>query len=98
MNLMDIRNKVWDMEALKATAPSLKKKLPSLAAAGQVIGPVSAYFVNKYGLNPEALATTWTGDNPASVIGARPDQARSGRDQPRHERHFFWHDGKMPDR
>jgi len=69
MNLMDIRNKVWDMEALKATAPSLKKKLPPLAASGHVIGPVSAYFVNKYGLNPEALATTWTGDNPASVIG-----------------------------
>lgn len=69
MNLMDIRNKVWDMEALKATAPSLKKKLPPLAASGHVIGPVSAYFVNKYGLNSEALATTWTGDNPASVIG-----------------------------
>jgi xylulokinase len=69
MNLMDIRNKVWDMEALKATAPSLKKKLPPLTPSGHVIGPVSAYFVNKYGLNPEALATTWTGDNPASVIG-----------------------------
>jgi xylulokinase len=27
------------------------------------------YFVNKYGLNPAALATAWTGDNPASVIG-----------------------------
>ena len=69
MNLMDIRNKIWDMEALKATAPNLKLKLPPLAASGSVIGPVSAYFVNKYGLNPEALATTWTGDNPASVIG-----------------------------
>ncbi len=69
MNLMDIRNRVWDMEVLKATAPSLKKKLPPLAPSGHVIGPVSPYFVNKYGLNPEALATTWTGDNPASVIG-----------------------------
>ena len=69
MNLMDIRRKVWDMDALKATAPNLKKKLPPLAASGRVIGPVSAYFVNKYGLNPEALATVWTGDNPASVIG-----------------------------
>jgi xylulokinase len=69
MNLMDIRNKVWSMEALKATAPSLKLKLPPLAPSGHVIGKVSAYFVNKYGLNPEALATTWTGDNPASVIG-----------------------------
>ena len=26
MNLMDIRRKVWDMDALKATAPNLKKK------------------------------------------------------------------------
>jgi xylulokinase len=69
MNLMDIHRKVWDTDALKATAPNLKKKLPPLAASGKVIGPVSAYFVNKYGLNPEALATAWTGDNPASVIG-----------------------------
>jgi xylulokinase len=69
MNLMDIRNKVWDMEALKATAPSLKLKLPPLAPSGWVIGKVSNYFVEKFGLNPEALATAWTGDNPASVIG-----------------------------
>jgi xylulokinase len=69
MNLMDIRRKNWNHDALKATAPSLVKKLPLLADAGKVIGPVSAYFVTKYGLNPEALATVWTGDNPASVIG-----------------------------
>jgi xylulokinase len=69
MNLMEIRHKVWDMDALKATAPNLKKKLPPLAASGRVIGPVSAYFIKKYGLNPEALAAVWTGDNPASVIG-----------------------------
>jgi xylulokinase len=69
MNLMDIRKKIWDMDALKATAPSLKLKLPPLAPSGQVIGKVSNYFVEKFGLNPDALATTWTGDNPASVIG-----------------------------
>ena len=51
------------------TAPKLKAKLPPLAPAGKVIGKVSAYFVHKYGLNAEALATVWTGDNPASVIG-----------------------------
>ena len=44
-------------------------KLPPLAASGQAIGPVSSYFVQKFGINPEALATVWTGDNPASVIG-----------------------------
>jgi len=69
MNLMDIRKKIWHPGALKATAPGLKEKLPPLAASGKVIGKVSAYFVRKYGLNPEALATVWTGDNPASVIG-----------------------------
>lgn len=69
MNLMDIRKKVWNHDALKATAPGLTKKLPPLAASGKVIGPVSPYFVQKYGVNPEALATAWTGDNPASVLG-----------------------------
>ena len=69
MNLMDIRRKNWNHDALKATAPSLVKKLPLLADSGKVVGPVSSYFVSKYGVNPEALATVWTGDNPASVIG-----------------------------
>jgi xylulokinase len=69
MNLMDIRKRTWHPGALTATAPKLKSKLPPLAPAGKVIGPVSAYFVEKFGLNPEALATVWTGDNPASIIG-----------------------------
>jgi xylulokinase len=68
-NLMDIRKKNWNHEAVKATAPGLMGKLPPLADAGKVIGKVSSYFVLKYGLNPEALATVWTGDNPASVVG-----------------------------
>jgi xylulokinase len=69
MNLMDIRRKNWNEDALKATAPRLAPKLPPLAASGQSIGPVSSYFVRKFGLNPEARATVWTGDNPASVVG-----------------------------
>jgi len=68
-NLMDIRKKNWNHDAVKATAPSLIGKLPLLADAGKVIGPVSAYFVHKFGFNAEALATVWTGDNPASAIG-----------------------------
>lgn len=69
MNLMDIRRKKWNSDAIKATASTLVKKLPPLAASGQAIGPVSSYFVRKFGLNPGALATVWTGDNPASVVG-----------------------------
>ena len=77
MNLMDIRRKNWNHDALKATAPGLAGKLPPLAASGQVIGPVSAYFVRKFGLSPAALAAVWTGDNPASAVGLgliRPGQ------------------------
>jgi xylulokinase len=69
MNLMDIRKKTWHPDALKATAPNLKKKLPTPAASSHVIGPVSSYFTTKYGLNAEAQALVWSGDNPCSVIG-----------------------------
>jgi xylulokinase len=69
MNLMNIRKKNWDPKALKATAPELQQKLPPLAAPWTVVGPVSSYFVKKYGLNPEASAIVWSGDNPCSVIG-----------------------------
>ncbi len=78
MNLMDIRKRKWHPSALRATAPGLAVKLPPLAPSGKVIGRVSPYYAMKFGLNPEALATVWTGDNPASVIGLgliRPGQA-----------------------
>jgi xylulokinase len=69
MNLMDIRKKVWHPAALAATAPDLKLKLPPLAQSWQIIGPVSPYFVDKFGLNPAAQALVWSGDNPCSVVG-----------------------------
>jgi xylulokinase len=69
MNLMDIRKKTWAPDALKATAPRLKRKLPPLTESSKIIGPVSPYFVRKYGLHPNAQALVWSGDNPCSVIG-----------------------------
>jgi xylulokinase len=69
MNLMDIHKKVWHPDALAATAPDLKQKLPPLAESWKVVGPVSPYFVKKFGLNPEAQTLVWSGDNPCSVIG-----------------------------
>jgi xylulokinase len=69
MNLMDIRKKAWDPNALKATAPRLRQKLPPLAPSWHVIGPVSSYFSAKFGLNPQARALVWSGDNPCSVVG-----------------------------
>ena len=69
MNLMDIRKREWHSGALRATAPGLKRKLPVLAPSWKVIGPVSSYFVRKYGLNPGAQALVWSGDNPCSLVG-----------------------------
>ncbi len=69
MNLMDIQKKVWHDGALEATAPDLKRKLPPLADASTMVGPVSPYFVKKYGLNPAARALIWSGDNPCSLVG-----------------------------
>ena len=69
MNLMDIREKIWRVDALKATAPDLNKKLPPLAESWKVTGAVSPYFVKKFGVNPGAQTLVWSGDNPCSVVG-----------------------------
>jgi xylulokinase len=69
MNLMDNRQRHRHPEALKATAPHLRKKLPPLAQSWHVVGPVSPYYVRKYGVNPAAQSLVWSGDNPCSVIG-----------------------------
>jgi len=69
MNLMNIQSKTWHPDALEATAPNLNAKLPPLAESWKIIGKVSPYFVTKYGLNPDAQALVWSGDNPCSVIG-----------------------------
>ncbi len=69
MNLMDIRRKTWLPEALAATAPDLKQKLPPLAESWKIVGAVSPYFVKKFGVNPDAETLVWSGDNPCSVIG-----------------------------
>jgi xylulokinase len=47
MNLMDIRKKIWHARRAQGHRAGLEKKLPPLAASGQVIGPVSSYFVSK---------------------------------------------------
>ncbi len=69
MNLMDIRTRKWHGKALEATAPGLAVKLPPLAEPWSVLGAISPYFAQKYGVNPKALALVWSGDNPCSVIG-----------------------------
>lgn len=69
MNLMDIQRRTWHPAALSATAPDLAKRLPPLANSGTVVGPISPYFVARYGFSPTARSVIWSGDNPCSVVG-----------------------------
>lgn len=69
MNLMNLATGQWHDAMLAATAPGLKAKLPELAQAGSLVGPISSYFVEKYGFSPECKVGVFTGDNPASLVG-----------------------------
>jgi len=69
MNLMDIASLTWNPQALEATAPNLREKLPPLASSDTVLGVINPYLAMKYGLNPSAKAVVWSGDNPCSLIG-----------------------------
>jgi len=69
MNLMDISSNKWHGQMLKATAPELSNKLPELKNAGSYVSKISGYFVNKYGFSSDCNALSWTGDNPASLVG-----------------------------
>lgn len=75
MNLMNLASGEWDGELLTATADDLEKKLPSAAPSFTTSGPISSYFVEKYGFSPECCTVIWSGDNPCSLVGmgaARP--------------------------
>jgi xylulokinase len=68
MNLMDIRALEWAALALDATAPGLRAKLPPIVASATVVGSLSRYWTERYGLPPVPVVV-WTGDNPSSAVG-----------------------------
>jgi len=77
MNLLNLNTMQWDEEIAEATAPALLAKLPKLAATPCATGGLSPYFA-KYGLTTGTPVATWTGDNPASLVGcgaSRDDMA-----------------------
>jgi xylulokinase len=69
MNLLNLESLCWDPELLAATAPGLAAKLPPVAPATTVVGPVAAYFVEKFGFAANCGCALFTGDNPASLVG-----------------------------
>jgi len=68
MNLMDLALSTWWDAATSATAPGLRAKLPELAPASSVVGPLASYWQVKHGF-PAARVVVWSGDNPCSLIG-----------------------------
>ncbi|KAG9347787.1 hypothetical protein JZ751_003802 [Albula glossodonta] len=71
MNLMDIFSKQWAQDCLNATAPQLQSKLGTPVPPMAVLGPVSAYFVSRYGFPVDCRVLAFTGDNPGSLAGMR---------------------------
>jgi xylulokinase len=69
MNLLNLAALDWDPELLAATAPDLRAKLLPPDVQTTLQGPVSAYFVQKYGLAENCQVALFTGDNPASLVG-----------------------------
>jgi xylulokinase len=69
MNLMNLAWGNWDPDLVAATAPDLETKLPTLKPSGTKSGPISRYFVEKYGFSPNCETIIWSGDNPCSLVG-----------------------------
>ncbi|XP_034535055.1 xylulose kinase [Notolabrus celidotus] len=74
MNLLDIKTRVWSEICLEATAPHLDRLLGAPLPSTAVLGPVSSYFVKRYGFSESCRVVTFTGDNPASLAGMRLQQ------------------------
>ncbi len=69
MNLMNLAAQDWDEGLVEATAPGLWEKLPPVRPSATVAGPVSRYFVEKYGFSPDCRVVLFSGDNPSSLVG-----------------------------
>lgn len=68
MNLMDLARQDWWQDAVDATAPGLREKLPRIEPSKTVVGTLSPYWQARYGL-PAAKVIAWSGDNPCSLVG-----------------------------
>ncbi|XP_039983015.1 xylulose kinase isoform X2 [Xiphias gladius] len=71
MNLLDIRTRNWSEICLEATAPHLDRLLGAPLPSASVLGPISSYFVQRYGFSERCGVVAFTGDNPASLAGMR---------------------------
>ena len=70
MNLLDISSGEWSQKALEATGvPGLAGKLGAPVPSHTVLGPIHAYFVQRFGFASDCQCVVWSGDNPNSFAG-----------------------------
>ncbi|KAJ1653456.1 hypothetical protein IWQ61_006420 [Dispira simplex] len=74
MNLMDLGSRTWSSDALTGAVSdgSLGIKLggsQGLIPTQQVVGNISAYWSNRYGLPRDCQVLAFTGDNPSTLAG-----------------------------
>lgn len=69
MNLMDIHTLVWSPDALAATAPDLRRRLPPIVPSDSIVAPVAPWLIGRHGFSPLARVIPGTGDNPSSLVG-----------------------------
>ena len=76
MNLWDIKAGAWDEQLLALAAGGdepakqvLKAKLGAVPEdGGKCLGPISPYFVTRYGFSKNCAILPFTGDNPATIL------------------------------
>ncbi|CAJ0942736.1 unnamed protein product, partial [Mesorhabditis belari] len=84
MNLLNVNTRDWDFKCLQGCAPpgtdgqkfaqELSKKLGNPVATDSIIGSISHYFSERYGLEKSCSVLAFTGDNPASLAGLCADE------------------------
>lgn len=85
MNLLDVRERVWSPELVKATAKysnsaNAPEKLESalgnhVTRAYASVGVIHSYFQKKYGFTAECKIIPFSGDNPCTLAGIGLSQA-----------------------
>lgn len=71
MNLLNIHTKDWDDVLLEACGLGLREKLGKPVSSCSDIGPISSYFVERFGFDEACRMIAFTGDNSGSLIGMR---------------------------
>jgi xylulokinase len=67
--LLDVRQRRWSKEAIKAVDPKLAGWLPALSASHEAAGTLKPELAQRYGFSSEVVVSAGGGDNMMGAIG-----------------------------